>query len=623
MNENKNKLDSFIGKILVNQATTGTGFIINHEGLVCTCAHVLEGKISNIYFMPETSQDKFSATIEAINNELDIVILRIPKLVTEFDIDELTLPYLISGLESSPGSWFHLSGYGKSPNLAKYNYFSATGNLLGKIKSNDGRELLQLETTAVLHGMSGSPLVIPSVFGVFGILSERFSKDTELTGQSIAIPIDYLTKLGIGIKIKSWIPDQDQNFLQNTLSAAAIDTLEIAIDLQSNESLKEKFNEVKKDLRAYSLRSSQKNIPLHLNNELEKLSLACFDDVNFKNLNEVSSLMELVALTGIDFERELTDKFTHDLISIPADKFLMGGSDFADATPTSTVDLREYDYYKESLDTQKQSFLISKYPVTNYQWWLFTKDTGWVTPPYWRGTKPPPEIYKRPVTMVSWGEAISFCSWLWTKTPYKWRLPTEAEWEFAARGKDGRKYSWGNNFDSAKCNTSESGIGYITDVDYYCPQGDSPFGVADMCGNIWEWTSSLFEKYPYNDQTTHLRLPPLTRLFFKQKWWNPDKVHVVMRGGSFGLNKNYATTYARIWSSAGNRGMYGGFRLALTGYKEKGEGGEWDNFQFNPLAELSFLPAGGTEIPWWTTQEVIGSSCGGHDVLTKKRLVKP
>ncbi|MBL8107809.1 MAG: SUMF1/EgtB/PvdO family nonheme iron enzyme, partial [Anaerolineales bacterium] len=88
------------------------------------------------------------------------------------------------------------------------------------------------------------------------------------------------------------------------------------------------------------------------------------------------------------------------------------------------------------------------------------------------------------------------------------RLPTEAEWEKAARWKSspsGRgqgegealEYPWGNTFDKNKCNTSEGGKGDTTPIGFYSPQGDSPYGCADMSGNIWEWTHSLLKSYPY------------------------------------------------------------------------------------------------------------------------------
>jgi len=161
-------------------------------------------------------------------------------------------------------------------------------------------------------------------------------------------------------------------------------------------------------------------------------------------------------------------------------------------------------------------FFIGKYPVTNAEYRRFVEaggyderrwwsDEGWA----WRSGKPRydgqktdgPDFWGKeryedfngpdqPVVGVTWYEAEAYARWLSVTVGREVRLPTEEEWEKAARGIDGRGYPWGNAFDAGRCNTSESGIEHTTAVGQYSPAGDSVYGAADMAGNVWEWTET-------------------------------------------------------------------------------------------------------------------------------------
>jgi formylglycine-generating enzyme required for sulfatase activity len=95
---------------------------------------------------------------------------------------------------------------------------------------------------------------------------------------------------------------------------------------------------------------------------------------------------------------------------------------------------------------------------------------------------------------VTWYEAYAYCRWLAAITKQPYRLPTEAEWEKAARGTDKRLYPWGNQSWPGMCNIKDEGIGHTTPIDQYSPSGDSPYGVADMMGNVWEWCQTKWTK---------------------------------------------------------------------------------------------------------------------------------
>lgn len=152
-----------------------------------------------------------------------------------------------------------------------------------------------------------------------------------------------------------------------------------------------------------------------------------------------------------------------------------------------------------------EAFYIDRYPVTNEEYKRFVDATGHPVPCYeiewddldeynWdpEARTPPEGKEKHPVVLVTREDAKAYAAWDGK------RLPTEAEWERAARGADGRRWPWGNEFVEGRCNTKETKINATTPAGQYSPEGDSPDGVGDMVGNVWEWTSSLFRPYPYD-----------------------------------------------------------------------------------------------------------------------------
>jgi formylglycine-generating enzyme required for sulfatase activity len=158
-------------------------------------------------------------------------------------------------------------------------------------------------------------------------------------------------------------------------------------------------------------------------------------------------------------------------IVIPAGPFLMG---------------------LKPVSVEVSEFLIARYPVTNADYLRFVQATGHRQPDHWPREGFPSELARHPVVWVSWEDAVAYCRWLSEVTGKACRLPTEAEWEKAARGTDGRVYPWGNEFITANCNTSESGTDGTRPVDAH-PGGASPYGVMDMAGNVWEWTATNYE----------------------------------------------------------------------------------------------------------------------------------
>jgi formylglycine-generating enzyme required for sulfatase activity len=144
-----------------------------------------------------------------------------------------------------------------------------------------------------------------------------------------------------------------------------------------------------------------------------------------------------------------------------------------------------------------KDFSIAETEVTNTEYAEFLKATNHAAPPGWKENEFPAGTEYFPVTNVSYADAIEFCKWLEKKIGLPVRLPSEAEWELAARGSGGNKYPWGNDWRKEAANSKESG-GKVAAVKSF-PLNRSPFGAFDMAGNVWEWTADRVGK---NEEVT-------------------------------------------------------------------------------------------------------------------------
>jgi serine/threonine protein kinase len=219
-----------------------------------------------------------------------------------------------------------------------------------------------------------------------------------------------------------------------------------------------------------------------------------------------------------------------EYVHIPPGEFWMGCEHDVDA-PRRKVHLDGY--------------YISRYPVTNAEYLAFVEATGHTHPEHWNeGTYQPWEA-DHPVVYVNWSDAHAYCRWA------QGHLPTEAEWEKAARGTDGRVYPWGDIFDPARCNCREGGIDGTTPVGSYSPAGDSPYGAGDMVGNIWEWVRD-WSAPAYGDPT----------LIRNPKGPESGKARVI-RGGSYLNNETLVTCHTRDHALPQLRVVNYGFRVRL------------------------------------------------------------
>jgi len=185
---------------------------------------------------------------------------------------------------------------------------------------------------------------------------------------------------------------------------------------------------------------------------------------------------------------------------------------------------------------QLHGYFIDKYPVTNEQYAEFIQETDYFSPEEWIDGKYPDHKARHPVTGVSWDDARQYCQWRSKKTGHQVRLPTEQEWEKAARGPYGFNYPWGNKLDVQRCNIGQGPSGDTNRVDTY-PQGISPYHCWDMCGNVWEWTDT---------------------------WFSEQEDIVVLKGGSFYFDEEFAPLWIRYHDPRKDKWPDLGFRCVVS-----------------------------------------------------------
>lgn len=224
----------------------------------------------------------------------------------------------------------------------------------------------------------------------------------------------------------------------------------------------------------------------------------------FLNLVKTSTITTccLITLSCTVHKYTRPTSIPEDMVFVPAGEFIMGNNN---------------DYYDNDSDERPQhivnlpAFYIDKYPVTNSQYKKFVEATGHQPPRFWdKSGNYPPNKSDHPVVGVSFLDAQAYARWVGK------RLPTEEEWEKAARGTDARRWPWGNKFDHTKANVRSKGT---TPVGSF-PESASPYGAYDMAGNVWELVDSWYELYPNSPENE-----TVARLLGKK--------YKVVRGGDY------------------------------------------------------------------------------------------
>jgi len=216
-----------------------------------------------------------------------------------------------------------------------------------------------------------------------------------------------------------------------------------------------------------------------------------------------------------------------EMVAVPAGEFVMGNDGRYGESPQHTVFL--------------DAFWIDKYEVTNA---LYKKcvDAGKCSSPstQYFGN---PRYDNHPVVYVTWNDAAGYCAWAGK------RLPTEAEWEKAARGTDGRIFPWGNTFNKNYLNSAENGRGEVLAVGSF-PDGASPYGAMDMAGNVWEWVADWHDAEYYSTSPARNPKGP------------PVGTTKVIRGGAKDVDQNSARVTLRVDPAPDTQSGTIGFRCA-------------------------------------------------------------
>jgi len=195
-------------------------------------------------------------------------------------------------------------------------------------------------------------------------------------------------------------------------------------------------------------------------------------------------------------------------------------------------------------------YYLARYPVSNQEYRDFLKDSRLdLIPSSWTFCRFPQERSNHPVYTVTAEMADAYCTWLSKKTGKPYRLPTEAEWEYAASGPEGYEFPWGNQFMPDYANTAEVGLFSSTPIGVFV-DGNSPFGIADMAGNVEEFVADTYTAYPGG-----IRIEDHLTEF------NPN--YRIARGGTFARFRDLARTRRRHGHNPRSSVYAMGFRLAM------------------------------------------------------------
>ena len=271
---------------------------------------------------------------------------------------------------------------------------------------------------------------------------------------------------------------------------------------------------------------------------LSLLVLACHDPI------------DPVLVGNLPIKTITTSKDNAVMVYVPAGEFLMGSSDEdIEHFKQELFPLRDsarYDNERPQRTVYVDAFYIDKFEVTNQQYKQFLSETGYKPEHYL--DRPPYNTPNFPAVVLKWEDAVAYTVWAGK------RLPTEAEWEKAARGTDGRHWPWGDEWDDTKLSGNDGrghrdGYKETAPIGQF-PQGASPYGAHDMAGNLWEWVADWYDPNYYRNSPTNV---------------NPTGPESgdghVLKGGGWAENHDFTRCASRLGGEPGS--LLRGFRCVI------------------------------------------------------------
>jgi formylglycine-generating enzyme required for sulfatase activity/S1-C subfamily serine protease len=503
----------------------GTGVIVHSEGYILTAHHVVA--TARRIVVVTAGEIRNPAVVVSADRDQDLALLKIETV----------------GLSEAPLGYAGVVRLDQEVIVAGFSFglreISVTRGRVAAVRTKGVRRVFQVDA-AINPGNSGGA-VFNQRGEIVGIVTTKFNHPSGIAteGMAFAVPISYATPLlanipdfdfstigAVGKKRKEAKKDREKLVQELARATVRIETVPV-----SSESPVTQAGHAGPTAGLPKTDGGREPAPVRKPSPSPERAASERDDSDaVARVNQQLAVAQREELQGLAQRSILPPE---GMALVPAGEFLMGTEDgFPDARPLHQVYL--------------SSYWIDKYEVTNAQY-RFCVRSGVCSPPKDSKAFADPQRAQHPVTNLTWGQARTFCQWSGR------RLPTEAEWEKAARGTDGRWYPWGNSVEVVQSRLKDRDAkigGNGPEPVGSLPETVSPYGVQDLTGNVWEWVNDWYAEDFYARAPSHDPQGPLRGSFR------------VLRGGDWSQSAPELRASVRAWDEMTYWGPRLGFRCA-------------------------------------------------------------